>query len=182
MKQSTKEMVKWFSDGDLVEGEHSGKGENHAGWFYMERIVTGSEQWCGPFANRDQAALALHLNEVVLLALKTRGLIEDPAHWMRGKFAVDEHGESCDPHSDLACRWCISGALKRAAACLWGFTEEYYTTRHEVFNRLESKIIEATRENMTLTSYNDNVAGHTEMLAICDAVVEELHADLEAVL
>lgn len=40
-------------------------------------------------------------------------LIEDPKRWCQGTYARDREGVDCDDDSEMACSWCVEGAILR---------------------------------------------------------------------
>jgi hypothetical protein len=58
--------------------------------------------------------------EVVTTA---KALIADPKHWTKGYLAVDKLGRLTSLRSPQACKWCMSGAIHRAAYNLGGIDE-----------------------------------------------------------
>jgi hypothetical protein len=52
---------------------------------------------------------------VVTILQEARDLIADQSRWARGALAQDKDGNSVEPWSPTAVRWCALGAAKRIA-------------------------------------------------------------------
>ena len=67
-------------------------------------------------AERERDTAAFHL---VLVA---RDILESPSAWTRKVLARDRHSHPVSPTSERAVRFCLSGALLRAASEEYGFS------------------------------------------------------------
>ena len=50
------------------------------------------------------------------IVARARTLIGDREHWVKGPLAMTASGEECSATNTKACKWCLVGALERAAA------------------------------------------------------------------
>ncbi len=95
-----------------------------------------------------------------------RALIENPAHWAKGRFAFDCHMEEVTPGSPDACSWCSVGALIKLVN---------YEDRFESRQHLEQAIRQIHSElpayQGTLEYFNDTHT-HSEVLRVWDKAIE----------
>lgn len=42
--------------------------------------------------------------------MKIYELLDSPKKWIKGAFAKNNEGDTCSPHSESACCWCLIGA------------------------------------------------------------------------
>ena len=105
------------------------------------------------------------MNEVVDLLNKARKLIETPDRWCQGDFARDEKGESVITVSPEACKWCMIGALEKAADTLSLDSSLAYSDAREFLSVAVGESI--------LSWWND-IEGrtHTEVLQAFDRAIK----------
>lgn len=91
-----------------------------------------------------------------------RKKIEDPANWIKGRYAADANGEKCLSHSAEACKFCALGAL--------------FSTEAGYFNEPSVDILyEASHELGFdgVTEMNDDErTDHPKVMALYDKAIE----------
>lgn len=45
--------------------------------------------------------------------MKLQDLLVNETKWLQGCYSKDKYGNTVNPHSDLACRWCLVGAIQK---------------------------------------------------------------------
>jgi hypothetical protein len=81
-----------------------------------------TEESSNPRPGNPRPALAGEGPAIYELIARTLELVATPAHWTRGHFARDRHSHPVSPTSPRAHRFCVGGALWRAAGERFGFT------------------------------------------------------------
>ena len=91
-----------------------------------------------------------------------RKKIEDPANWIKGRYAADANGEKCLSYADEACKFCALGAL--------------FSTEAGYFNEPSVEILyEASHELGFdgVTEMNDDErTDHPKVMALYDKAIE----------
>ena len=102
-------------------------------------------------------------SETLKVLEKARALIADEAHWCRGAFAVDEHGNKVGALEAAACAWCASGATIRASNA----SEAGHRARVQLAMQIGSP---------SVANFND-IHSHAEVLALFDRVIARLREE-----
>ena len=108
-----------------------------------------------PFEMLPAARQTLPLHKQVIA--RAYELIENPAHWTQHAYARTSTGRKCPAISDRADRFCILGAIDRAASEV--SPPNAYIAYREAINFLQSSSVEI------VPFVNDN-RGHAAVLAL----------------
>ena len=113
---------------------------------------------------------------------EARSIIEDKKNWTKGSIALDAKGRDVWASSPQACRWCVSGAIVRAAESLNLDTQKrhdaikYLTdvTRTHISERWEREPEYITIFNdASITMFNDAVeTTHQDVLDVLDTAIK----------
>lgn len=102
---------------------------------------------------------------------RTRDLIADPSRWCKGQYALDAGGSACSVHSELACRWCLEGAMQRAAELLPP------SARDDAV--IGAMYLICVRTRLLPHKFNDE-ADHADVVELLGALIEESHVTRES--
>jgi hypothetical protein len=98
-------------------------------------------------------------SDEIAVIRRAREIISDPVKWTQGSFARDKYGNTIEPISPYACRWCALGAIARAAKDL--------DVRPGDGAAAVDRLYDISDGMRTVVSINDN-AGHAAILALFD--------------
>ena len=95
--------------------------------------------------------------------IKSKKLIEDPRHWTRKVYAVDDNGNMVDPSSPEVAAWSIEGAV-----LVSNTNEEDY---EECLEFIKDAIWVYTRSHGNIDHFNDH-ASHDVVVEIFDLAID----------
>lgn len=103
--------------------------------------------------------------ETLEILQTARSLIADPERWITDYWSENDDGEWVDPTDPRACRWCLRGALFRAAG--QKITDEERETDAEIF------LVRALGlQGVEDLAYLNDDKGHAAVLAALDKGIE----------
>lgn len=112
------------------------------------------------------------------VVLAARDLIADRKHWTTGASARDWAGVAVVPLHPQAARWCVIGAVHRAAFLVSGVqllggegTMGLPPVIETVMRKLNAASVVAFKQAMIML-VNDHI-GHDETIAVCDKVLAD---------
>jgi hypothetical protein len=92
--------------------------------------------------------------------------------WTTEEFAVKRNGHSCDPLHPKAARFCLGGAILRAAAELFGETSAgevgNLSMRVIMAQTNARELVERANHLTTIEEFNDEAESKEEVIAACN--------------
>ena len=91
-----------------------------------------------------------------------RDLLEDPKRWCKGSFARDAQGEGVSIYNNMACSWCLVGALEKIYPHLYAVD-----FRKQLLSAIKNHYKIGEYDIDSISIFNDNVnTTHDDMLAV----------------
>ena len=103
------------------------------------------------------------------ILVKARSLIGNEECWVKGSLAEDHHGEEMYPTNPYACRWCLEGAIIKAADL------DGYEVKDNIPTPLEItvRVLHGTGFIGFLDDFNDaEDTTHKDVLDLLDKAIE----------
>lgn len=103
------------------------------------------------------------------LLINAKAVIQDPAHWVQEKLAVDASGLSTACRKPDACRWCAMGAMLNQSDGTGAMrkAERLLTAQAEAL--LDFKGL--THKDNAITAVNDKLT-HADVMTMFDKAIE----------
>jgi hypothetical protein len=108
----------------------------------------------------------LSVRDVLVAARKT---LTNLKHWTQRYYAKDENGDYVEANNPHAVCWCSIGAIMLAAKTDYMWDDDSIIARAQ--RSLEEQI-----GGSSITTWNDQLASHQDVLNAFDAAIEELTA------
>ena len=99
-----------------------------------------------------------------------RRLLADPARWCRGALATDAEGQTVEPCSLVARRWCAAGAVERAGFLMLITDRLPEAVLDQAMVLLLDTVNQLGFEEGGVGDFNDS-HGHREVLALLDKAI-----------
>jgi hypothetical protein len=101
-----------------------------------------------------------------------RDLIQDPAHWTQHAHARNKDGQQVYPTESNACRWCLDGALGKAAKVQINEEGDWRTNPdYEQANALLMQSAQKLFGKFSYVEVNDE-EGHQAVMQLLDKAME----------
>ena len=104
--------------------------------------------------------IAKHLRQV-------REVIQLPDRWFQGSEAVNQFGSATHPDSPTACRWCLTGAIKRVAFLASS------DAPYKLIRDMRSAMRKAIGQGSIIDFNDDSKTTHADVLAALHRAIGE---------
>jgi hypothetical protein len=111
--------------------------------------------------------------KTIALLKAGKAIIAKPENWTKFYLATDKYGRLTPLKSPDACKWCMSGAIHRAAHDL-GYVDEYGNPKPgavDIFNDICETFKVITGKSF-MSIFNDNkYTSHTDVMNVFDRAI-----------